>query len=453
MKINRIGLEALALSHASAATRRDKPIGGTQMRPGPNADYVFAEGSTFAPLSVERYSQYVAPLLAQRFPHLGPGNTNRDVDMTTGLSGTNIRAFPFPKSFMDALFVTFYLQDEAALTALGPVGHVLSYLTHSLQDGAVSASGLDNKSIDQMIQASLVSLQHDMSAKVRQSLLSLTGQSLLGVAKIRATPCDRPLTDCVTAPLLKHETSVHHHTAVLSFNNRALRFFAEQGIDLEIVAEDSILNIAETICEQNARHFWERRGQLTFSPNDLSQTRTKERLLAAIRHEINAPPNTYSLFRSGHVGSDGVEVGGAIRCSLSFGSSALMGWLFDGISGCAVGDTFTRGHYDFYALDVDVDKWLTNVDDLRNHVYITGMRGPARSLSAGEYLHPRLRPPPADIKNIWGIEADRRRDSSYYAPMFVNSTDSEASIVAASRAHFDSMKCLLIPAPLYDQGR
>ena len=109
---------------------------------------------------------------------------------------------------------------------------------------------------------------------------------------------------------------------------------------------------------------------------------------------------------------------------------AARGWLFDGRSGCAVGASFTGGHY----------------DDPRNHVYITGMRGPARSLSAGEYLHPRLRPPPTDIKNVWGIEADRRRDSSYYAPMFVNSTDSEANILATSRAHFHSMKRLLIPA-------
>jgi hypothetical protein len=121
-------------------------------------------------------------------------------------------------------------------------------------------------------------------------------------------------------------------------------------------------------------------------------------VLQAIAHEVAASPSCYSLYRTADLHRDIMSQRNHEVHLLSFSTSALMGSLFDGTSGCCVSLGFTRTAKQFYVCDVQADQ-----SDIHTVLYLPPVRGMHRMVESGEWLHPRLKciPPPLGHK-IWG---------------------------------------------------
>lgn len=113
-------------------------------------------------------------------------------------------------------------------------------------------------------------------------------------------------------------------------------------------------------------------------------------ILNAIQHEMAAPPNVFSFFRSADLYRDIQTQQKGESHSLSLSTSAMTGALFDAPSGCSTSVGVVRRAHHFYALDVPIEG--PAMSDL---FFFPPLRGIHRMVESGEWLHPRMKAAPA----------------------------------------------------------
>jgi hypothetical protein len=289
-----------------------------------------------------------------------------------GSNGEKVGNLVIPKSLYDLFVMYLFAQGELDFTeeraCLESESQNLWKQLQSLPEGSPERALLNNKYWDIRKKAEYLKnpslwFHCQEGKKVNKEVKKL-------LEKFSADEKVLRMNHIVEAKILDYLTSKELLETGLSWDN-----MRDTAVDLmsKIALRGTELSKEELASKRGVlRSFWSEQN-LILRPSEWMS------ILLSIRHEYDAEPGTYSLYRGGLLTDDDIEKEGEIH-SLSFGQSVLTGVGCDYLDGSPLG--FISN--DFYAVDISEAE--------KNPVfYVPKLRGIIRFFEKGEIAHARSR--------------------------------------------------------------
>ena len=397
------------------------PTGSSAVYGGSNADYLLVSTDRARPIDYENYCRAALSTLNLRFPaHAGEGllagetKTERAA-LDARLAPHGLRTAPLPKSLYDAFFVAFRLEQRAQYVdthlACPSMQQLRGFLSASFAACGFNLEDLRRPELDHA----------DFSTPLLPPLFDFP----LLLPSLIATGVKGKRHDLPGPAIKLFETSEPYLRASFVLNERIVAWVEEQGLLPTQLRYDELLQLTLQAADHAKR--WDRDYRRWFTEKKLLLPSSRafnvmfsgcyrsfhhnpdlQLLLNSVQLEMRAAPEVFCLFRSGGIYDNGT--GGydpSDSCSLSFGSSALLGYVADPCSGGPLAERFMRlsRSQDFLVLNVDRQELTQPQSISESFVVIPPLRGIARVLSNGELYHPRLRAPIFDAgQDLYGID-------------------------------------------------